>query len=82
MVKPTILEIIPLIKLFKSNNDNICGGNLHIYLDDGNIEDGNIIFCLNRCIQLDDHIGKEICEMSLLMSHTQRKKISMMFYEL
>ena len=38
MNKPTILEVMPLVKAYYEKPENGAGGNLHIVLDDGNIE--------------------------------------------
>jgi hypothetical protein len=35
--KPTIPEILPLIKEYRGKDGNGTGGSLHIVLDDGNI---------------------------------------------
>ncbi len=36
---------------------NICGGTLHIIVDDGNYDDGSIAYCLNSCIKEGDVQG-------------------------
>ena len=68
-------DMIPLIKYFGSLDDNLVGGNLHIYLSDGNIDDSHIKFCLEWCIKSNDLLGEAICRLSLKMSRTQRKKL-------
>lgn len=75
-------DIVPLIREFKKNPKNGVGGNLHIYLDDGNIEDEFVRWCLERCIEREDDLGEAICRLSLKMSYTQRSKLSGAFYEL
>lgn len=72
-------DVIPLVKLFASHPDNIVGGNLHIYLSDGNIESDHIKFCLAKCLENKDYLGEAICLLSLKMSHTQRKKLVEVF---
>lgn len=77
-MKPTMLDIIPLLDEFKLDESNLVGGNLHI---DYNISDSDIIFCLNKCIEHNDELGKKICEISLNMSKTQRRKVCRHFYK-
>lgn len=48
-----------LIKVFYDHPENICGGPLHIVLDDYNIENSNIDWCLENGDVCD--LGKEIC---------------------
>lgn len=40
---------------------NSAGGALHIVLDDGNMRDSDITFCLEICEATKDFIGEEIC---------------------
>lgn len=58
--------------------DGCCtGGMLHILLDDDNIDDDSILFCLRECIQHpereDSGIGKLICEEYLKLTMPQRR---------
>lgn len=78
--KPTIPDVLPLIKAYKQLPGNGVGGNLHVYLDDGNTEAGHVLWCLEECIKEQDYLGEGICRISLLMSNTQRHKLSSMFY--
>ena len=75
MIKPTIPEVIPLIREYYEIPGNGAGGNLHIVLDDGNIESGHIEFCKSQCVDKSDDMGLVICNLLLRMSKTQRKKI-------
>jgi len=36
---------------------NEAGGNLHLMLDDGNMEDENLMFCLKQCAEAQDSVG-------------------------
>lgn len=74
-MKPTIPEVLPLIKEYLKRPENVVGGNLHIVLDDGNITNGNIEFCHRQAAQHGDTTGMEIAKNLLMMSMTQRKKI-------
>lgn len=53
-----------------------CGGLLHILLDDNNITDNDILFCLKNCLEHpereESRIGQLICEEYLKLSMEQR----------
>lgn len=78
-----ISDVLPLLKEYCSREGNSVGGNLHIVLDDGNIEDDNIAFCLRQCLYSNpmDNLGAALCHLLKDMSKTQRKKISAMMYK-
>ncbi len=46
-----------IANFYNLDGENICGGNLHIILDDGNLRDSDIFFCLNSCIKEGDFQG-------------------------
>lgn len=54
----------------------IAGGMLHILLDDDNIDDHHILYCLEQCIKHpekeESQIGKLICEEYLKLSFSER----------
>ena len=65
-----------LNKIYNYYQYHVAGGNLHIVLDDGNLEDKNIIWCLNNPIkENNDMAAKEIAEMLLQLSYNKRKKL-------
>jgi hypothetical protein len=51
------------------------GGNLHIVLDDGNIANSHIIFCLGEAIKEKDWLCVEICYDLLNMKWAERQKL-------
>lgn len=63
------------IKQFLSLDGNEVGGNLHIVLDDGNLEDDDIEFCLIRCATNSDFLGYTICANLLNISYEEREEI-------
>lgn len=75
MNKPTIPEVLPLIKKYYSNPCNSSGGNLHIFFEDWNIKDKDLTFCLAQCHKDQDGLGAELCALLLQMSKRQRRKI-------
>jgi hypothetical protein len=78
--KPTIPEVMPLIQEFYRKPGNGNGGVLHIVLEDGNVEDGHVRFCLQQARNQGDTDGIQIAELLLRMSKTQRGKISGKLY--
>ena len=74
-MKPTIPEVLPLAKAYVRKPWFGVGGNLHIVLDDGNIENSNILFCQDLCRGDKDVDGERLCGLLLQMTKTQRRKI-------
>jgi hypothetical protein len=74
--KPTVLEVLPLVRAYYEKSDNIVGGNLHLILDDANVEDQHVLFCLGIANERNDDDGVRIAELLLRMSKTQRYKIA------
>jgi hypothetical protein len=74
-IKQRIRELIKIIY----NKYSCVGGQLHIVLDDGNIENGHIEYCL-QCIdkienQEERNIYKECAELLLKLSCSARKRL-------
>jgi hypothetical protein len=67
-------EAIELVKNYYYDG-NGSGGNLHVVLDDGNLKDSDIEFCLNNCLTENDIEGTKLCFLLLDMSITQRNKL-------
>ena len=74
--KPTLPQVVPLIEAYYKKSGNSAGGYLHIFLDDGNIRDQDIQFCLNLARSKSDFDGIAIAEILMLMSKTQRSKLA------
>ena len=67
--------LLKQINQFLSLEGNEVGGNLHIVLDDGNLEDNDIAFCLVRCAINNDFLGYTICANLLHISYEEREEI-------
>ena len=69
-----------LIGALYSLEECSCGGLLHILLDDDNIEDNHIAYCLSQCIKQQDReecgLGKLICEEYLRISMPERRLLA------
>lgn len=79
--KLTVPEIMPLVRAFQSKIGNGTGGNLHIVLDDGNVDDDDVIFCLEKAKASSDQDGVDLATKLLTMSKDQRLEVSDQFYD-
>jgi len=75
--KPTVPEVLPIVKAYYAKPNNGVGGSLHIVLDDGNVETSSVEFCKEYARQNNDLDGVALAELLLKMSYTQRKKLYM-----
>jgi hypothetical protein len=74
--KPTVPEVLPLVRAYYAKPGNAVGGNLHIVLDEGNVETGHVEWCLARAREEGDADGAALAELLLRMSKTQRSKLA------
>jgi hypothetical protein len=51
-----------LIEIYYAVDGNGVGGNLHVVLDDGNLDDESIKWCIGECLAGSDHLGAEIAK--------------------
>jgi hypothetical protein len=79
--KPTIPEVLPLLREFAQAPGNEVGGVLHIVLDDGNVHDEDVRYCIEEADAQGDELGSTLGRVLLRMSKTQRAKLSSMFYD-
>jgi hypothetical protein len=81
MPRPRIPEVAPLIRDYYALDGNSTGGSLHLVLDDGNVRRRHVEFCRDYALDLGDQAGVEIADMLLLMTVSQRRRLSgMRFY--
>lgn len=74
MIKPTTLDAIPLTKtIYERSAVGCC---LHILLDDQNIDDSHVIFCLEEALKNNHEDCIRLSIMLLKMSKTQRLKVA------
>lgn len=79
-MKPTIPEVWPLVKAYRDAGNHV-GGSLHIVLDEGNVTDNDVRWCIRYARRFGDEAGAKLGEILLAMSKTQRSKLSNMFYD-
>jgi hypothetical protein len=71
----TCKEFAVLAQAYLAKDGNSVGGNLHIILDDGNLEDRNIDFCINQAEECGDVDGVVLGKTLRQLSMTQRNKL-------
>ena len=73
--KWTLPEVLPMAREYYSKDDNGVGGTLHIVLEDGNVKDDDVEFCIKLAIEKGDKDGEKLGKILLTMSKTQRTKL-------
>lgn len=74
--KLTVPEVLPMAQAYCAKDGNGAGGNLHIVLDDDNLETHFVEFCLEQAEREGDEDGAVLARALLLMSRTQRGKVA------
>lgn len=72
-LKPSIPEVVARFAAYLEKNPE--WGSLHIVLDEGNVHDDNVRFCLEWSRKNGDMEGLALAEALLSMSKTQRLKL-------
>ena len=70
--KPTLPEVRPLIDAYYALPWNGAGGELHVVLDDGNVERSHIQWCLDNAQQAETIA---LCRVLLMLSGSQRRRM-------
>lgn len=78
-MKPSIPEVVPLFLPYYTKHD--AWGSLHIVLDDGNVDDSHVRFCMESAKENGDFEGYTLASILLGMSKTQRLKLPRMVDE-
>jgi len=68
-------ELANRIAEYYKKEGNGCGGNCHLVLDDGNLEDSDIQFCKGYCACAEDSDGLSIMRDMLSMNPEERQKV-------
>jgi len=71
VTKYTVPEVLPLAKALIP----VSGCCLHIVLDDGNIDNGSVAFCIEDAVVHGHKDCERLARMMLTMSRTQRRKV-------
>jgi hypothetical protein len=76
MITLKIPSVRVYVARFADYLDGHCAwGSLHVVLDDGNLEDSHVRFCLDWAREEGDAEGADLAALLLQMSRTQRGKI-------
>ncbi len=73
--RPKCPEVAALIRAYYEKPGNGAGGNCHLVLDDGNLENGFIEICLEQCKADGDEDGEAIMAKMLQMSPSQKRRL-------
>jgi hypothetical protein len=73
--KPTVPEVLPLVRAYYEKPGNSVGGNLHIVLEDGNVDDSHVRACLEWAQAAGDADAVALATLLLRMSRTQRRRL-------
>jgi len=73
--RPTVPQVLPLVNQLYKTFEGGSGCCLHIVLDDNNINDHFIEYCLEIAEQKQHTFCQTICKLLLQMTLTQRHKI-------
>lgn len=79
--KPTIPEVLPRLRDYYAQPGNEAGGSLHIVLEDGNVADDYVRFCIEEAGRRDDVDGVALARLLLRMNKTQRRKLGALVHE-
>lgn len=71
----TVPKLIEECKKYYKLPNNSVGGSLHIVLDDGNLEDSHIKYCIGYAKENGDSEGVLLGQILLKATKTQRKKL-------
>lgn len=74
--RPTVLEVLPMVKALYATHDGACGCCLHIVLDDDDNPDRALVeYCLQIARERDHPACIVLAETLLQMSEAQRAKL-------
>jgi len=69
--------LITMICCYYKEFGNVVGGNLHIVLSDGNVENHNVKWCLGLAESRGDFMGVAIAKYLLLLTEEDREELIM-----
>jgi hypothetical protein len=78
-VRPTTDLVTSLAAVYYTKPGNSCGGYCHVVLDDENIADDHVAWCLAHCEEHDDGDGAALMRLFADMTRTQRLKVCRSF---
>ncbi len=76
VTRPTVPQVVPIARAYYGLPGNGVGGSLHIVLDDENVQDSHVDFCIQQAVDTCDHPGYMLGCILRKMTRTQRAKVS------
>lgn len=73
--RPTIPFMRGLIASYYKLEGNICGGSLHVVLDDGNLETRSVQHCLEYATKQNDADGAFLADLLLRFTEAERAEM-------
>jgi hypothetical protein len=70
----TVPDVVDLFRTYHAANSS--WGSLHIVLEDLNLKNNSVLYCINAAQEKGDREGEDLAWILLSMSKTQRKKIA------
>jgi hypothetical protein len=70
-----IITVIHLAREYYRQPGNLAGGSLHIVLDDGNLDDSDILFCIEYAKKEKDELGVQLGEHLLSLNEDEREYV-------
>jgi hypothetical protein len=77
--RPTIPEVLDRFRAYRWHEP--AWGALHIVLDDGNVKNADVRFCIELARERGDEEGRALAEILLTMTRTQRLKLAGLAYQ-
>jgi hypothetical protein len=77
--RPTIPEVVD--DFVRYHDREPVWGSMHIVLDDDNVEDSSVQFCIDFAKEKGDVEGERLARILLTMSRTQRLRLPNVVYE-
>lgn len=77
--RPTIPEVVADFEAYHLREP--VWGSMHIVLDDDNVEDSSVQFCIDYAREKGDAEGERLARILLTMSRTQRLRLPNVVYE-
>lgn len=71
----TIPDVVERFANYYEKPGNGAWGRLHVVLDDGNVDNKHVEFCVGSALEIDDKDGAELARTLLQMSRGQRLRL-------
>lgn len=73
--RPNVPAVLPEARAYLAQPGNDAGGHLHLVLDDANLEDTTILWCIHAAAHANDAAGAHLGMRLLELTRTQRRKL-------